>query len=68
MTGHDRRNTHLNENWFITMAQARRIIENWRIDYNTERPHSSLGNVTPAVFAMESRRKTEETLSLTADS
>ena len=58
----------LNENWFITMAQARRIIENWRIEYNTERPHSSLGNVTPEVFAKESRRKTEETLSLTADS
>jgi transposase InsO family protein len=58
----------LNENWFITMAQARRIIENWRIEYNTERPHSSLGDVTRAVFAMESRRKTEETLSSTADS
>jgi putative transposase len=30
----------LNEHWFITMAHARRDIETWRIQYNTERPHS----------------------------
>ena len=29
------------------MAHARRVIETWRIEYNTERPHSSLGNLTP---------------------
>ena len=33
----------LNEHWFISLAHARRIIEAWRIEYNTERPHSSLG-------------------------
>jgi transposase InsO family protein len=37
--------------WFLTMAHARRIIEAWRIEYNTERPHSSLGNLTPEQFA-----------------
>jgi len=58
----------LNEHWFVTMTQARRIIESWRIEYNTERPHSSLGNLAPAAFAAEARRKTEEILSLTADS
>lgn len=58
----------LNEHWFVTMAQARRIIESWRNDYHTERPHSSLGNLTPAAFAAKARRKTEETLSLTLDS
>ena len=41
----------LNEHWFITMEQARRIIEAWRREYNTERPHSSLGNLTPEEFA-----------------
>lgn len=41
----------LNEHWFISMKQARRIIEGWRIEYNTERPHSSLGNLTPEEFA-----------------
>ena len=33
----------LNEHWFVTMAHARQAIEAWRIEYNTERPHSSLG-------------------------
>ena len=45
----------LNEHWFMTMAHARRVIESWRIEYNTERPHSSLGNLTPEEFAAESR-------------
>lgn len=47
----------LNEHWFLDMAQARRIIEAWRIEYNTERPHSSLGNLTPEEFA-DARAKT----------
>ena len=41
----------LNEHWFMTMAHARSVIEAWRIEYNTERPHSSLGNQTPEQFA-----------------
>ena len=43
----------LNEHWFVTMAHARRVIEAWRIEYNTERPHSSLGNLTPEEYAEE---------------
>lgn len=31
-----------NEHWFQSTAHARRVIEGWRIEYNTERPHSSL--------------------------
>jgi putative transposase len=53
----------LNEHWFITMAQARRLIEAWRIEYNTERPHSSLGNLTPEEFATN-----KKSVLLTADS
>jgi len=41
----------LNEHWFLTMTRARRIIESWRIEYNTVRPHSSLGNIAPEQFA-----------------
>jgi len=40
----------LNENLFETLDDARRKIEDWRIDYNEERPHSSLGNLTPKEF------------------
>jgi putative transposase len=41
----------LNEHWFTTLADAREKIEAWRVDYNTERPHSSLGYRTPQEFA-----------------
>ena len=41
----------LNENWFVSLEEARAIIENWRKDYNETRPHSSLGNQTPSEFA-----------------
>jgi putative transposase len=59
----------LNEHWFITMAHARRAIESWRIEYNAERPHSSLGDLTPEEFAERSLARKEERLSLsTADS
>ena len=43
----------LNQNWFVSLNDARRIIETWRVDYNTVRPHSSLGYRTPAEFAAE---------------
>ena len=41
------------------MAQARRVIENWRIEYNTERPHSSLGDLTPEEYADRRIERTE---------
>ena len=41
----------LNEHVFSTLGEARRIIETWRLDYNAERPHSSLGYLTPHEFA-----------------
>jgi putative transposase len=41
----------LNETLFLSLAQAREIIAAWVDDYNTERPHSSLGYATPAAFA-----------------
>jgi len=41
----------LNENWFVDLADAREKIEGWRVDYNTRRPHSALGYLTPVEFA-----------------
>lgn len=40
----------LNENWFISLKDARNIIERWRIDYNEGRPHTSLGGLTPREY------------------
>jgi putative transposase len=41
----------LNTNWFLSLREAREIIENWREDYNQVRPHSSLNNLTPKEYA-----------------
>ena len=41
----------LNANWFVNLADAKRKIESWRVEYNAERPHSSLGYRTPEEFA-----------------
>jgi len=54
----------LNEHWFVTMAHARRIIESWRAEYNTERPHSSLGDLTPEEYADQGIAQRHEALSL----
>lgn len=49
----------LNASWFLSMADARVRIEAWREDYNHYRPHTSLGNLTPAEFADQLRRARE---------
>jgi len=41
----------LSENWFISLDDARRKVEEYRVDYNEVRPHSSLDNKTPNEFA-----------------
>ena len=51
------RNECLNENWFVSLEEVRRTIEEWRIDYNENRPHSSLGGLTPKEFADKKTRE-----------
>ena len=41
----------LNQSWHTSLEDARRSIEAWRRDYNTVRPHSSLGYLTPEEYA-----------------
>ena len=41
----------LNETLFTSLAHAREALAIWKDDYNTIRPHSALGNLTPAAFA-----------------
>jgi transposase InsO family protein len=41
----------LNEHWFTSLAHARVVIEDWRREYNDERPKKKLGGLTPAQYA-----------------
>ena len=46
----------LNEHLFTNIKEAREIIEEWRIDYNTNRPHTSLNGLTPTECAIHPNR------------
>src|SRR6202044_4168476 len=37
----------LNAHWFLTLADAREKLEDWRKDYNEVRPHGAIGNMPP---------------------
>lgn len=41
----------LNENWFLSLVDAKQKIEAWRHHYYEARPHGSLGNLAPSEFA-----------------
>jgi putative transposase len=43
----------LNVHWFASMAEAQATIEAWRRDYNENRPHMALDDMTPAAFARQ---------------
>jgi putative transposase len=47
----------LNETLFTSLAHAREKIAAWADDYNTGRPHSSLGYATPAAFAADLKKQ-----------
>ena len=41
----------LNAYMFFSLNEARAMCENWRIDYNQERPHKALGYLSPLNYA-----------------
>ena len=45
----------LNDNQFLTLMEAKTVIEVWREDYNKVRPHGSLDWMTPEEFASKQR-------------
>jgi putative transposase len=56
----------LNEHAFVSLDHARRTIEHWRDGYNSERPHSSLGYLSPQEFASSNRSIRSEPATRTA--
>jgi putative transposase len=51
------RDEFLNETLFTSLAQARIALEEWRRDYNTVRPHSRIGWLTPAAYTEQFSRQ-----------
>jgi len=42
--------TEVSQHWFLGLEDARATIARWRIEYNEERPHSSLGDLAPTEY------------------
>ena len=47
----------LNAHWFLSLEDAQEKIESWRQEYNSFRPHSSLGNLTPDEMVMRVKKE-----------
>ena len=57
---HDKfRDECLNRELFGSLREAGVIVEQWRKEYNHQRPHSSLNNLTPAEFADQCTQVTD---------
>lgn len=50
----------LNAHEFESLDHAKAIIEAWRRDYNEQRPHGSLGKLTPSEYAKSNRVRVSE--------
>lgn len=50
----------LNENYFLDLHEAKEVIESWRIQYNTLRPHDSLDGLTPEEFMKNQQPNNQE--------
>ncbi|WP_262711951.1 transposase [Dyadobacter flavalbus] len=55
------RNTQ-NAHWFLSLEDAQGKIESWRQEYNSFRPHSSLGNLTPDEVGLRVKREENKSL------
>jgi transposase InsO family protein len=51
-------------NEFESINRARQQIEAWSIDYNEQRPHGALGQLTPSQFADAGRKAVPEAAEL----
>ncbi len=54
------RDQFLNVHQFASLADVRARLEEWRVDYNEQRPHSSLGHLTPREFSRQRQATTTD--------
>ena len=53
----------LNRELFTSLTEAQVLVEDYRREYNTERPHSSLGYQTPAAFCIAAQNQPQNSVS-----
>lgn len=59
------RNEVLDAHVFSSLSEVREHVHQWLISYNEERPHKSLGNISPALFRkQQTNPKTARKLSV----
>ena len=56
----------LNEHWFLSLQEAQLVIEAWRREYNEERTHSTIGDMTPMEFIHNHQTGAQMTQELTS--
>lgn len=54
----------LNAYLFYSLVEVRTMTEEWRIDYNAERPHKALGYLSPLKYAEKYYKESENALQL----
>lgn len=47
----------LNQHWFLDMGEVKATIEAWRQEYNRDRPHGALGDLTPLEFLQQAHEQ-----------
>jgi putative transposase len=55
------RDERLYDTLFSTLPEARSAIASWKEDYNHPTPHSAIGNMPPAEFAIKSTLERQAT-------
>ena len=53
------RDEFLNVNWFLSLEDAQEKFDIWREDYNSFRPHSSLGDISPNEYILTNENNSD---------
>jgi putative transposase len=56
------RDKYLSANWFLSLGQAQQIVDRLKYEFNQERPHSSLDDMTPEEYITSQLQMAENSI------